>query len=252
MSIRLTALGVALFAALVASKATASSARPDVTPGEVQLVLSSDTVSTFPIDVQEWAETTCDPTGLQLRNQPVCHLTTPESKPVLRLAIQPGGPGQPVQWQIIGLNLSLAPVETSCGIWDVSLTLDPTNPQPATPVILTPASDDPGHGIFAGVLEMSTNLLLSNRDTGQIAAANLRLGLNLGGPWTLSSPESAAGSNLLLFADHGGDGGSSELYHCNSMVVLTFDDALGKFVACDCSLCVQAPEPLRTDITGNP
>jgi hypothetical protein len=133
----------------------------------------------------------------------ICHPIDKGSAPLLKLTTASG--------YISASDLSFVnaePVETPCGPWDFTLTLDPAYLQPASPLAFEESSEDPGHGVFAGALAMNTNLHLANRATGQTADFALRLGLNLAGPWALASPGGSPGaSDLKLFAKGGDDGG---------------------------------------------
>jgi hypothetical protein len=133
------------------------------------------------------------------------------------------------------LDLQSAEVETSCGIWDATLTLDPDLPQPESPLAFEEDAEDPGHGVFAGVLEMSTVLHLTNRDTGQAVDFPLRLGLGMAGPWA-SAPPDVSPDPLLLFAGiHDGIPFPDDT--CIPVWVMESPEEVANLVAQGCRIC---------------
>lgn len=66
-------------------------------------------------------------------------------------------------WRVTGLDLAADPVVTSCGVWDVSLRLDATGPQPAL-------------STRAGIFTIKGRLHLANPVTGQVADVPLLAG----------------------------------------------------------------------------
>jgi hypothetical protein len=104
-------------------------------------------------------------------------------------------------WHPTGLDLPGDPVVTSCGTWNLSLSLDGTYPQPVSPLVLQPAAEDSTHGVLATVLQVKAHLHLVNPSTGQAFDDSLRLGFGLAGPWSLAAGDSsdpAMGSDLVF------------------------------------------------------
>ncbi len=182
-----------LLVSLVSGAASAA-VHPPVLSAEVDLVSSPRTISTLPLDVEALARRLCEgggPSKPVLRSDPrdgvksKCQIT-----PTLVLSFEVANRGAGLSLSAHRF-LSAVTVETSCGFWDATLTLDPTRPQPVTPMVFE-AADDPGRGAFAGVLTMDTQLHLANRDSGQTADFALRLGLGLR---TLRSADDTGGDD---------------------------------------------------------
>ncbi len=251
MEIRRIVLCLALLAARSAGEAVAAPVASNATDGSIQLPLSVAAASALPIDVQTLIENLCDPTiHQQINNLAQCRLPVPvpddgSGSHVLRatLLLRPVQAPLPSQWQATAMALPSDPVVSPCGPWDVSVSVNATDAQPVSPLTLTPATEDPGSGLFASVLEIRAHLLLANEITGETMDYPMVLGLDMAGPWRLASADESEdlppeSSNLLLFAD-GKD-------HCSPVTVLEAADDLWPFVAGDCSICITG-RPL-----GNP
>ena len=233
MDIHRPALAIAILAVLLAAAARASSDAVGITPGDVQLAISPDTVSTLPIDTQGLAETACRGTSGS-PNVPGC-----------RMALDPGGHwyhlispwNRNLSWQPRETSFASTPVDSSCGTWDVSLQLGDADSQPASPLLVTPGPDDPGHGTFSGSLEMKGTVHLANRNTGKTADYPLSFGFELSGPWALTDPDpsetsdGAPVSNLDLLSD-----GAT---YCVSPWATTNDPELAKHLARNCRMCLR-------------
>jgi len=228
-----------LLAALWAGGAPAG-ADPLSLSGEVKLALSSKAASYLPIDIGALAERLCDPiTYRPPEGMAKCHLIVPSPS---------GPPGNPTAAKgVVGIgggmttlrassfNLKSEGVETSCGIWDFTLGLDPDVPQPESPLVFEENAEDPGRGVFAGVLDLSTILHLVNRETGQTADFPLRLGIGMAGPWASVPPEISA-DPLLLFG--GIQDGKLVFYDtCIPLWVIHSQEDLEKLLAEGCQIC---------------
>ena len=194
MGARRSTLCLALLAALSATKANALPVGGSITAGEIQLVLSEHATSALPIDIQAMAEANCRTTGeaqspgnlalcrLKVSTQGTSHevgLRNPAAEPMM---LRP----ELLKLQATGIHLRGEPVETSCGVWEISLDLDTTESQPISPMALKPGSENPGQGVFSTLLEMKVRLRLTNETTGQEIDEPLVLGLGLSGPWSLA------------------------------------------------------------------
>jgi hypothetical protein len=217
---------------------------PRVTAGEARLTLSSGAVSTLPIDVQALAESLCGPFHTK-GGMAKCHLVVPPGAPVLRLrpSHRPSdGSLQPLMWQATALEILVEPVATSCGIWDVRLSLDAPESQPLSPMMLTPAAGDPGHGLVAGVVELKTQLHLANPAQGKAVDYPLVLGLGLRGSWRLAVPErapaKARGKGGLLVLNSKGD--DDDVEECLPLWVKGYPELLEEYLALGCQLCTDS------------
>lgn len=197
MSIRPSRLCLSLLAFLWAGGV--ASAEEVFLSGETSLSVSPTSVSGIPIDVGALAGEICgEPQASRALVQ--CHV-------IVKNVAAPIIIDDEEDATVEGLRLAGAePLETPCGLWDTTLTLDPDLPRPASPIAFTEKPGDPGHGLFAAVLEVNTRLHLVHRKTGRTADFPLRLGLGLAGPWTVAPPvaPSTAG-RLLLLADRKDD-----------------------------------------------
>jgi len=223
-----------LLASLWTGEATPAAADPLLASDEVELATSSSPVSTIPIDIEGAAWLSCgsgeDPRGPKVR----CSIIT---NSVLSLKIPYGDVGA----SVVDLHFVAAEaVVTSCGTWDVTLTLDPTVAQPESPMVFEEAPPGSDYGMFGGVLEMDSLLHLANRDTGQTAEYRLRLGLGREDPWLAPPTESAAAVDPSTSAE-----GQSD---CVPLSILGSPDDLKIFLAEGCSICgktIPAPAPPR-------
>lgn len=212
--------------------------------GEVRLALSPTAASYLPIDIGTLAERSCD---LPLLYQP------PDGMAKCYLVVRnPPGCGGATAGKLVGngwpalvastLEIeSSEGVETSCGIWDFTLALAPGLPQPESPMVFEEAPEDPGRGVFAGVMEMSTILRLVNRDTGRSVEFPLRLGLGLAGPWVLVPPDDSHGDapapgELLLFAERR-EGKLVQSEDCIPFWIVGSPEDLADLVARGCRIC---------------
>jgi hypothetical protein len=248
MGPRISAFCLGLLAVLSATAATASPADSSITAGEIQLALSTLETSALPIDIQALAESKCTTGGTgwwwsgnlaQCRLTVVsvgdAHLFTFRVQDVPSL--QTGHPDL-AALQTTGMVLGGEPVETPCGVWEISLGLDTTDLQPMSPMALKPGPDDPAHGVFSTLLEMKVRLHLANQTTGQEIDEPLVLGLGLSGPWSLASSAKSKGKNLSesnLRLLH------SAYEKCFPVWLLQVPENLAQFLSGNCRFCIEAP-----------
>ncbi len=184
----------------------------------MQLTFSDLGASSLPFDVEGWAEWLC---ARDLPNPPImagpplmtCQLTvtnTPRIYAESMESLRPAGSFAFAPLRATGTDerVIFTPVVTSCGTWDVALSLDEAG-QPDSPLLLDPDSDDAGRGHFASVLKMNTHLHLTHQTTGRTADRALVLGLGLAGSWAFEAAGEASidppieddGADFLVWND---------------------------------------------------
>lgn len=236
MGTRTPALYLALLASLFAADAAASPTGSDPSVTDVQLAFSQSAASALPIDVQALAEVNCETSE---RPAPLgqCRLVFPcsDCPPTKGIIINPGSDRvqreapEIVQWQATVMNLVGEPVMTSCGSWEVSLSLDPDVPQPISSMILKPGAGNPERGLFSTVLEMNLRLHLANEATGQVVDHPLGLGIGLAGSWSLTASEGlreAQGTLDLILQEY-----------CLPMSLLEYPAYLELYLSGECRFC---------------
>lgn len=195
-------------------------ARSVVRPGLMTIALDPGAFSVLPIDTQALRAGLCsgilpvDGVGT-ISPRGECDLSVSVSPPPgidvlvnhtasdssLRVSAQPQGFAP---WQ------GGASVSTSCGLWDVSMVLDPALTQPVSELALERSATDPTQGVFAGTLKLAVRYRFYNRNTGAQLKKPAVLSLELSGHWA-AAPEGdpissgsgtggIAASNLVLFA----------------------------------------------------
>jgi hypothetical protein len=228
-----------LLVCLWAGRGAPAGADPLLLSGEVSLALSPEAASFLPIDIGALAERSCDPLPPPVRDgMAKCHLIASNSggnNGDILVAKGVWG-GDMTTLMASDLNLdSDEGVETSCGLWNFKLTLDPDVPQAASPIVFKENSEDPGHGVFSGVMEISAVLHLVNRDTDQAVDFPLRLGLGMAGPWASVPPE-VSPDPLLLFGGFK-DGQPMPYDTCIPVWVMQFPEEVEDLVAQGCQIC---------------
>jgi hypothetical protein len=235
-------LGVLFLSLLVAPPAGATDPEALLRPGELEIAVDPAAASFLPIDTTELAPRLCS--GLPpvdwappISPRGECDLSV-SPPPGLSLFVDDivalGGSWQvslhPTGWEPWRGKTPV--VTTSCGLWEVSMELDPDEPQPLSEVILKPSTANPAQGAFAGVLSLAVRFRFADPDTGTSLTVPSRLALELHGHWA-AVPEGTPGledsaSNLLLYA--GSFGG--ELLSMPSCVT---------WRGSRCPLCLQPP-----------
>jgi hypothetical protein len=206
----LTALCLGLLAPSLAAAATEPAA-PLVRPGSLQIALGAAGTSTLPLDSAALAYSLCndllgeDGNG-RISARGECDLSVGSPKM-----------GWEVEW-IEGQGASFAvwmrpvsserwkgkPLSTTCGLWDISLDLDP-KPQPLSRLALeaSPVAG-PVQGVFAGVMQLAVRFHFVLRDKGKAYELPAQLPLELKGHWAAvpeGGPSLGEGaSNLVLYA----------------------------------------------------
>jgi hypothetical protein len=101
-----------------------------------------------------------------------------------------------------GTWTATAPLSTQCGLWDISMALDPGKKQPVSDLALQTSPADPAQGAFAGVAQLAVRFHFVNRDDGTTLELPATIPLELSGHWTAVSGNEASpdASNLLLYA----------------------------------------------------
>jgi hypothetical protein len=185
---------------------------PVIQPGSLKVVLDPAAVSFLPIDSEELRASLCSgrpavdnwgaltprgecnvsvapPPGIDLYVDGV----TPDGSSS-RIALHPGGS---ILWP------GSAPVDTPCGLWDVSWVLEPDAAQPASELALETAGEGPAQGVFAGVVQLAVRYRFVNRTKGTSHELPAVVSLELSGHWAAvpaGGPSLGPGvSNLMLF-----------------------------------------------------
>ncbi len=134
-----------------------------------------------------------------------------------------------------------SPVASECGLWDVSMVLDPGREQPVSELALEPSPADPAQGVFAGEVRLALLFRFTNRDLGTSLEVPIDLPLELSGHWTTAPDGTAPGpgmSNLVLFAGKAG-GEVSPFSTCGTWGNLR------------CPVCLTSPPQSKGGDTGS-
>lgn len=96
-----------------------------------------------------------------------------------------------------------SPVDTPCGLWAVSMELDPGAAQPVSGLVLERSGSDPSQGVFASVVKLAVRYRFVNSAKGISYELPAVVPLELSGHWA-AVPEDGPGledgaSNLVLF-----------------------------------------------------
>ena len=182
--------------------------------GTIGLSLAPGITSFLPIDTPALKADLCNGSIVNYRG-PIsprgeCDLTVkvPSGMGILdaetpEISARNGSWQVPVYFSTLGPWKGSAPVDTECGVWDVSVDLDPDSEQPVSTLVLTQSEDVPGQGAFAGVIELAARYRFANRTRGTRLEVPARLSLDLAGLWT-TLPQGTSGladtaSNISLF-----------------------------------------------------
>lgn len=191
MNVRPFCLCLPLLASLGILGASPAAAGSEIHAGEMELALPASPVAVIPIDTAALAEQICEEDPSKRRILVTCHAIV-KSQDVADL--ETGAAGAPAS----ALRVSAEPVTTPCGLWNATLTLAPIRLQPVFQKAFEEVSDDAERAVSAMVLEMSTNLRLANRETGQTIDFALHPGDGTD-PWGLTLTGRSRAS--ILFAD---------------------------------------------------
>jgi hypothetical protein len=188
------------------------SSPPVIQTGSLKVALDPAAVSFLPIDSGELRARLCSgrPTvgdwgTLTPRGECNVSVAPPPDFPVeVDSAIARGSsigvslhPGSGEIWR------GSAPVDTPCGLWDLSLIVDPDATQPASELDLEPSGGNPAQGVFAGVMKLAVRYRFVNRTKGASYELPAVVSLELSGHWAAvpeGGPSLGPGvSNLMLF-----------------------------------------------------
>jgi hypothetical protein len=197
--------------------AATSSTAPLVRAGRVEVDADPAALSFLPVDtgvlkdilcsgspsVHDWDTVTprgeCD---LSVSPPPRLGFFASDSRPgdgSLQVSLQPAG------WDVW---LGSAPVDTACGLWEVSMILDSGKEQPVSQLALAPSPIDPAQGVFAGEAQLAVRYRFVDRDLGTSLEIPAMLSLELSGHWAAvpaDGPSLGDGvSNLVLYAGAAG------------------------------------------------
>jgi hypothetical protein len=187
---------------------------PDLRPGSLEIAFDPAAVSVLPVDAEALSQNLCNGLievdgfgGISPTGECVLTVSTPGGMVLetggmelhgesLKVAVQPLSS---LPWQV------KAPLLTSCGLWDISLDLDPKQAQPVSRLALEPASiAEPVQGVFAGVVKLAVRFRFVSRDKGTAIELPATIPLELSGHWAALPKDGPSlgedASNLVLFA----------------------------------------------------
>jgi hypothetical protein len=216
---RLQRLQIGFFFFCLLAAPLLAAAGPDVPfirPGALEIAFDPRETSFLPVDTEALRQGLCTGFhGLDGQRPPItpageCEMIV-HSPPRLGLFTR----GTPVRGSahVIIYPTSLPAWEgdteivTSCGVWSVSMALDPNETQPASELALEPSTEDSSQGVFAGVVQLAVLFHVADRTGGISLDLPAVIPLDLAGRWA-AVPEddpSLSGvaddaSNLVLFA----------------------------------------------------
>jgi len=196
---------------------------PVLQTGSLKVALDPAAASFLPIDSEELRARLCsgrptvDPWGaLTPRGECNVSVAPPPDIPLyvdsvfsrgssLQVSLHPGGAEI---WR------GSAPVDTPCGLWDLSLIVEPDATQPASELDLetsgVTSGESPAQGVFAGVVALAVRYRFVNRTKGAFFELPAVVSLELSGHWAAAPAGTSLGpgvSNLMLFT--GVSGGAS-------------------------------------------
>lgn len=188
-------------------------AAPALRPGSLEIAVDPAAASFLPVDTEELALGLCasvlpDDWDGPIAPRAECDLSV-SPPPRLGLFVDDVTPGDS-SWRV-SLHperstawKGSAPVATSCGLWDVSLVLDPDKQQPVSELALEASGEDPVQGVFSGTVKLALRYRFVNRDDGTTHELPAVIPLELSGHWAAvpaGGPSLGAGaSNLVLYA----------------------------------------------------
>lgn len=181
--------------------------------GTIEFTLDPGAISFLPIDTPALKEILC--TGFSINYLgPIsprgeCDLTVQVPSGVNVLSADTprhAGSGHwqvPIHFSALGPWQGSAPVDTACGLWDVSLVLDPDSDQPVSTLVLTASAETPAQGTFASVIDLAALYRFVHRTDDTLLEVPARLSLDLAGQWATLPPGTPgladSASNIALF-----------------------------------------------------
>lgn len=187
-------------------------AAPVLRPGSLKIAVDPAAVSFLPIDAETLKLNLCsglppDDWDDPLSPRAECDLSVspPPGITLFVDAFAVGGnwrvslkPERSTAWK------GSAPVATSCGLWDVSMGLDPDKTQPVSELALERSAADPAQGVFSGVVKLAVRYRFVNRDDDTSYELPTVVPLELSGHWAAVPADGpslgATASNLVLYA----------------------------------------------------
>lgn len=195
-----------------------SSPSPVIRTGSLKIAIDPAAVSFLPIDSEELRTRLCSgrPTvdnwgALTPRGECNVSVAPPPDIPLYVDSVFPRGSSLGVSLHPGGAEIwrGSAPVDTPCGLWDLSLTVDPDSAQPASELDLETSGESPAQGVFAGVMKLAVHYRFFNRTKGASYELPAVVALELSGHWGAvpeGGPSLGPGvSNLMLFTGVSGD-----------------------------------------------
>ena len=228
---RISTLCLFTLTALFASATGATAGDESPATGEVQLHFATDQPSFLPIDIEALTESRCQGgTGASAVGE--CRLKIDSGGVRQQLTSGAGAPPyeenlpspENLQWSPLSFDAIGQSVSTSCGTWDVSLSIDPLDRQIASRLALQQSSSNPGQGFFASVVYVLAHLHIANQGTNESYDYLLQLAIDFDGPWTVTS------SGFLFLPDGG----------CVPVTVVSASDSMGPLLANVCKICFGA------------
>lgn len=191
-------------------------AAPLLRTGSLEIALDPDAVSVLPIDSGELRSGLCN--GLVLVDgvgtispRGECDLVV-SPPPGLGLYLEDTKALAGGSWRVSlqaesgksGVWKASGSVSTSCGLWEVSMALDPDRTQPVSELALEPSAADPTQGVFAGALKLAVRYRFDNQGRVPDIELPATVSIDLSGHW-MAIPEDGpslgeGASNLVLFA----------------------------------------------------
>jgi hypothetical protein len=203
MFLRLCLLGIGL-AAVLSTPATAASWT--VEPGAVSFSFPPELPTDLGLDLAAISSAICPPAERHLAKITAsgnCSLGgSPEGNREtgdVTAALAHGAVLEAGQTNELALSVTTfdfvgaAPLQTACGAFDFSLSLDPDARQPLSELLFVVTDDRAPAGTFSGILRAHVLLHLTPVGGGHPLDLPLELDLPVGGPWTL-----AGGTPVLL------------------------------------------------------
>lgn len=199
-----------VFLALVTAGASRA-AEPLPTPGLVHLVFSAERgPSHLGFEPAELELALCGRSAPRGSGSEDCRLVSGDQRDgdlgILSLEIRPQ-PLTPVVVDVVPIDLHFpgAQLETSCGRWTWTLSLDPDQRQRASALDLLPLPEDPSSGSTRGWFHLDGRLEFHNEDTGEVTSLPWGVDLDLLARYVIATRRRTGpgASNLQLFAEPG-------------------------------------------------
>jgi hypothetical protein len=195
---------------------------PVIRTGSLKVAIDPAAVSFLPIDREEVGARLCSgrpPIGdwgtLTPRGECNVSVAPPPDIPLYVDSVFPRGSSLQVSLHPGGAEIwrGSTPVDTPCGLWDLSLIVDPDGAQPASELDLETSGgiseESPAQGVFAGVMKLAVHYRFVNRTKGGSYELPAVVSLELSGHWAAvpeGGPSFGPGvSNLMLFTGVSGE-----------------------------------------------